>query len=346
MKKENGKKIIFGMEKNNFKENDIRPVELLTDQIKAVQLDIDFLLKRKADFVTVNCPSCNSSISTNKYQKSDFNYVECSECSTIYMNPRASASLLGEFYGQSANYQYWNDFIFPASEQVRRQRIFVPRVDKVLDFCKKYSSGFDSILEVGAGFGTFCEEMQSRLIFNRIVAIEPTPGLAETCRSKNIETIEKPIEEINLSESEKFDVVVNFEVIEHLFSPKDFIEKCTSLLKKDGLFVVTCPNGKGFDIQTLGTVSKTVDHEHVNYFNPDSLATLLENCGFEILESITPGVLDAELVRNAVLEDNFSLENNDFLPTKVGKKLQSKDETLNTIITKNKVKSVDYVFYV
>lgn len=40
----------------------------------------------------------------------------------------------------------------------------------------------------------------------------------------------------------------------------------------------------------------------------------------------------------------LKLENNDFLPTKVGKKLQSKDETLNTIITKNKVKSVDYVF--
>ena len=38
------------------------------------------------------------------------------------------------------------------------------------------------------------------------------------------------------------------------------------------------------------------------------------------------------------------LESNDLLPTKVGKKLQSKDETLNTIITKNKVKSVEYVF--
>ncbi len=40
----------------------------------------------------------------------------------------------------------------------------------------------------------------------------------------------------------------------------------------------------------------------------------------------------------------LTLENNELLPTKVGKKLQSKDETLNTIITKNKVKSVEYVF--
>lgn len=327
------------MEKNNFTEKDIRPVELLTGQDKAIQHDIDFLINRKAEFVAVNCPSCNSSDAKKKYEKYAFNYVECTSCATIYMNPRANASLLGEFYGQSANYQYWNDFIFPASEQVRRQRIFVPRVDKVLDFCKKYSSGLDSILEVGAGFGTFCEEMQSRSVFSRIVAVEPTPGLAETCRSKNIETIEKPIEEINLAENEKFDVVVNFEVIEHLFSPKDFIEKCTSLLKKDGLFVVTCPNGKGFDIQTLGTVSKTIDHEHVNYFNPDSLSQLLENCGFEILESITPGILDAELVRNAVLEGNFSLENNDFLKTLLIDKWEELGGNFQQFIIENKLSS-------
>ncbi len=40
----------------------------------------------------------------------------------------------------------------------------------------------------------------------------------------------------------------------------------------------------------------------------------------------------------------LKLESNDLLPTKVGNKFKSKDETLNTIIAKNKVKSVEYVF--
>jgi 2-polyprenyl-3-methyl-5-hydroxy-6-metoxy-1,4-benzoquinol methylase len=233
----------------------------------------------------------------------------------VYTNPRPSAELLGKFYAQSANYEYWNNYIFPASEKTRRERIFKPRVDKILNFCKKYNAATNSILEVGAGFGTFCEELASRTIFEKIVAIEPTPSLAATCRQKGITTIEKPIEEIQLSENDKFDVVVNFEVIEHLFSPFDFINHCKKLLKPNGLFVVTCPNGLGFDIITLKEISNTIDHEHVNYFNPESLSLLLEKCGFEILEASTPGVLDADLVRNAVLENKYSLENQSFLKT-------------------------------
>ena len=40
----------------------------------------------------------------------------------------------------------------------------------------------------------------------------------------------------------------------------------------------------------------------------------------------------------------LKIEDKSLLPTKVGNKLKSKDETLNSIITKNKVKSVEYVF--
>jgi hypothetical protein len=40
----------------------------------------------------------------------------------------------------------------------------------------------------------------------------------------------------------------------------------------------------------------------------------------------------------------LKLESTDLLPLKVGNKFKSKDETLNSIITKNKVKSVEYVF--
>lgn len=322
-----------------FNENDIRPVDLLAGQELAVKHDIDFLLENQSRFEHVNCPACQQNNSTFKYKKDSLDYVVCNNCTTMYMNPRPGQELIIEFYKQSANYAYWNQYIFPASEAKRRQRIFVPRVDRVIEYCEKYGSGKDTILEVGAGFGTFCEEMLSRHYFKRIIGIEPTPALAETCRSKGFEVIEEAVENIHFSEEEKVDVVVNFEVIEHLFSPKFFIEKCAELLKKNGLFVVTCPNGEGFDIKTLGTVSKTVDHEHVNYFNPDSLKLLLENCGFEVLESLTPGVLDAELVRNAVLEGKFSLEGQPFLNKVLIENWETKGEGFQNYLTDNQLSS-------
>ena len=102
-------------------------------------------------------------------------------------------------------------------------------------------------------------------------------------------------------------------VIEHLFDPHEFVSHMSRLLLPGGLMMLTCPNGQGFDIETLGTASTTVDHEHLNYFNPSSLAALLARSGLEVVESFTPGKLDAELVRNKVLEGEFSLAGQPFL---------------------------------
>lgn len=298
---------------NIFQESEIRPVNHSENQLAAMNHDIAWLQQRKDSFIHVSCPACDSEKKFLKYEKYSFRYDECSDCGTIYMNPRADAQTLGKFSAQSENYNYWNKHIFPVTEKARREKIFVPRVDKVLHFAHEFGSGTSCLLEVGAGFGTFCEEMSSRNVFDCVIAVEPTPGLAQTCRDRGIETIEKPIEEINFPETKQVDVVVNFEVIEHLFSPREFLRQCNRMLRKNGLFVVTCPNGKGFDVVTLGTVSKTIDHEHINYFNPESLSLLLTACGFEILKKETPGVLDVDLVKNAVLNGEFSLETQPFL---------------------------------
>ena len=77
--------------------------------------------------------------------------------------------------------------------------------------------------------------------------------------------------------------------------------------------MLTCPNGQGFDVETLGPISDTVDHEHLNYFNPESLTKLLTNLKMEVLEVFTPGVLDAELVRNKILEREFDVSEEPFL---------------------------------
>lgn len=294
-------------------ENDIRPKNLDEGQKIADLTDVGRLLIHRKDFVKTNCPACDSDEYKWKFSKYGLEFTECADCRTFFTNPRPTPGVLEEFYRNSVNYAFWNKHMFPASEQARRKKIFVPRVDSVLQFCRHFDVIPESILEVGAGYGTFCEEMLSRNVFKRVVGVEPTPDLAATCRKKGIETIESPIEKVKFSDDELFDVVVNFEVIEHLFSPKDFILQCKKSLKPKGLFILTCPNGEGFDFKVLGSQCNSVDHEHLNYFNPESLKLLFENCGFTVLESITPGKLDAELVRNKILQGEFDISSQPFL---------------------------------
>jgi len=116
---------------------------------------------------------------------------------------------------------------------------------------------------------------------------------------------------VNLESRKKFDIVVSFEVIEHIFEPEIFLQKINSFLNLNGLLFLSCPNGKGFDIEVLKEKSQAIDSEHVNLFNPYSISLLLQKVGFKVLNVSTPGRLDAEIVREVALKGEYSLD--DFL---------------------------------
>lgn len=284
----------------------------MAEQAKRFAADVARLLARKAEFVEVPCPACGGVETRPAFQKHDLDYVVCQRCTTMFINPRPTPAVLEMYYSTSENYAFWNEYIFPASEAARREKIFRPRAEQVAAICERYGVRRGTLLEVGAGFGTFCEELRSIGLFQRLIAVEPTPGLAATCRGRGLEVIEKPIEHVDL-QGTPVDVVASFEVMEHLFAPGDFVQQCARVLAPGGLFIATCPNGQGFDVATLGTLSNTVDPEHLNYFNPESLSALVSAHGFTVLEVHTPGKLDAELVRKRVLAGEFDLSGQPFL---------------------------------
>lgn len=295
------------------------------------------MLKCRDEFITVNCPACGERKHDDRFIKYGFSYVECLDCSTLFMNPRPTPEILEKYYRESVAYDYWSKHVFPASEKVRQRKIFVPRVDKILDFCKRYKIGRGAILEVGAAFGTFCTEMESRKYFKKVVALEPTPSLAGILRRKGLETVESSYENADFGKN-RFDAIVSFEVIEHLFSPVDFLKRSRSLLNPGGLIVITCPNYHGFDFLVLGKECNSIDHEHLNYFNPESISLLAEKVGFETLEVVTPGRLDAELVRNKMLDDK-SVKPSKFFEKVLIDRFDEIGEKLQDFLAENRLSS-------
>jgi len=292
-----------------LRETDIRPDELMAEQARCFAADVAWLVERRERFVHAGCPACGGDSSAHEWTKYDLEYVRCGRCATVYMEPRPEPALLEEYYASSENYEYWNEVVFPASEDARREKVFGPRARRVVEIAKRHGRA-GTLVDVGAGFGTFCEEVKRTDAFAGVIALEPEPHLAQTCRDKGLEVIESPVERADL---DGVDVVTNFEVIEHLFSPREFVARCADLLPPGGLFVVTCPNVRGFDIAVLGAGSGTVDVEHLNYMHPGSLGGLLEAEGFEVVETQTPGRLDAELVRKRLLAGDADLAGQPFL---------------------------------
>ena len=289
-----------------LREAQIRPDELMAEQARRYAADVAWLLARRDRFVSVVCPACEAGESTPRWAKYGLDYRRCANCDTVYVSPRPEPELLDEYYRTSTNYEYWNTVVFPASETARRELIFRPRAERVISYART-----GTLVDVGAGYGTFCEEVGKLGDFERVIALEPEPNLAQTCRDKGLEVIEAPVEQAQLEAG--VDVVTSFEVLEHLFAPRTFLEQCAAILRRGGLLMLTCPNVHGFDIETLGELSTTVDAEHLNYLHPASLTALLERCGFAVEEAVTPGRLDAELVRKQVLAGELALDGQPFL---------------------------------
>ena len=292
-------------------ESAIRPHHLLDESKRLHDEDHAWIMSRRAEFVEVPCPACESCERRHEFERDGFSFVRCLSCDTLYINPRPTARILGEFYATSKCVAYWNDTVFPASEEARRAGIFAPRAALVVELCRRHGAKTELLVDVGAGFGTFCEEALRTTCFQRVVAVEPSQKLAGTCRRKGLEVIEQTIEEAHL---EGVSVITNFELVEHLFSPREFLAGCAQALPEGGLLILTTPNIRGFDLAVLGKLSDNVmGPEHVNYFHSASLTLLLGLVGFDVLEVTTPGKLDAELVRKKILAGALDVSQQPFL---------------------------------
>jgi len=294
-----------------MKEGDIRPDHLMRRNEELYAEDVKRLLVCKGEFTKIPCPACESASYRALFEKDGFGFVACTKCESVFINPRPTFQMLIEFYLTSKTAKYWNDEVFPASEDSRRREIIIPRAKRVAELCRKYKTGTKVLFDVGAGFGSFCEEVRKLDVFDRVIAVEPLHHFAKSCRLKGIDVIEKPIEEADI---DKADVITNFELIEHLFWPKDFLLGCRRALRKGGLLILTTQNIKGFDLLVLGKLANNIGGpSHLNYFHSSSLKYLLQRCGFEVIEVVTPGKLDAELVRKKILSGELDVSNSPFL---------------------------------
>lgn len=81
------------------------------------------------------------------------------------------------------------------------------------------------------------------------------------------------------------EVVVAGELIEHLDAPGPFLRALRPLLAEDGLLVLTTPNAYRL-VSFLAPItgSELVHADHTAWHSPQTLRTLLEQCGWEVEE--------------------------------------------------------------
>jgi SAM-dependent methyltransferase len=283
-----------------MKEAEIRPAALFERYLELSRRDIETFFSDHTGFADVACPACGDSAGSLAFVKLGFDYRTCDGCASLYLSPRPSIEMQSDYARNSEAVEFWSTHFYRETAEARRERMFKPRAQQVRKLVEDGLAAAGVIADIGAGYGIFLEELKALGGFERIVAVEPAPGLADVCRQKGFPVIEKFVEDVEDGEIGS-DLTTAFEVIEHVFEPVDFLTACRNTLKPGGMLLFTTLTITGFDLQVLWSASNSIyPPHHINLLSIDGLKSLVERSGLELVQISTPGRLDVDIVSNAI----------------------------------------------
>lgn len=281
-----------------MKEDDIRPEALLN---RYLELSADDATRCFSDVsrCSIPCVGCGGSQLNPEFEKNGFAYASCSDCGSLFQTPRPPIGAFEAFYRDSASGRYWAEVFFPVVAEARRERIFKPRAERLSNLCAQKGVVIERIIDVGAGYGILLDELRRLHPQAHLLAIEPSAMLAQECRAKGLEVVEDIVENVK-GHQVVADLVVCFEVLEHVYDPLAFVRTLSSLARPGGYVFVSTLGVDGFDIQFLWEKSNSIfPPHHINFLSVAGFQRLFERAGLENIDITTPGELDVDIVRNA-----------------------------------------------
>jgi len=139
-----------------------------------------------------------------------------------------------------------------------------------------------ALLDVGSNRGSFAKAFLAAAPNAQLTALEPDERVVQSCADlARTELIASRIEDAAL-ESGRFDIVHSCHTIEHLAHPARVLADHGRVLKDGGLLVLDAPN-----IAFLGNddvVEEWFIDKHLYHFSQGTLARMIEEAGFEIVE--------------------------------------------------------------
>lgn len=235
----------------------------------------------------VPCQLCGSKRSTLYYDDAGSTFRRCEDCGLVFLNPRHSEQYYLAAYRSVDDYA--GDFDAPGGASINRSRGFQNGVSLINEMkpCGR-------LLDIGCGDGRFLQ-MISRSGDYDLHGLELSRVAARSVsRFLDIEVQPCTLKEAGYPDN-YFDIVVMWDVLEHVYNPLREAVEVRRILKRDGLFLARVPNLAYFRIKQavagrhLKSRGRGVYHgdRHLTYLDATTARLLLERAGFEVL-SIKP----------------------------------------------------------
>ena len=209
-----------------------------------------------------------------------FELIQNSEYGFLETTPQPSSDKLPEYYN-SQDYISHTDLkrnLFEKAYHLVRSI----SLKKKLNLINSFSSEEKKLLDVGCGTGDFLETAQQNNW--QVSGIEPNKQ-ARAIANKKTDNSVFEIEQLLKFESNSFDVITLWHVLEHLPNLDDHIAVFKKLLKPNGTLIIAVPNHESYDAKYYKQFWAAYDvPRHLWHFNRDSITKLVSKYSFQVIK--------------------------------------------------------------
>lgn len=241
------------------------------------------------------------------------NSVQCGRCGLVFLDIRFTEEEMSRLYAGYRGEDYTN--LRDRYEPGYRERSFIidlgaTHIPEVENFLAHHVPARPKILDWGGDTGIntpFKYQAEAFHIFE--ISEKPTIAGAVRIGTSTIKNTD-------------YDLIVLSHVLEHLPWPAKTLAEIGSIMRDSTVLYVETPYE---DLVRLGSgaidlhVKKRYWHEHINFFTPESLESLLKYCGMQVIEM---RVIEVEgggkhwhifaIACKLKAEDNSNLQSNNF----------------------------------
>ena len=234
-----------------------------------------------------NCPLCESTniekkfdIKDHSHSQEEFLLAHCGDCGFLFTDNVPSESDIGPYY-KSDDYISHSDtqkgITFKLYHWARKLML-----KKKYKLVNSLSEG-KTLLDVGAGTGYFPNTMKEKGY--EVIGVEVDDDTRKYASDKFGFKLYPSVDEAKKEEVREFDFITLWHVMEHLYGPKEYMAKFSSLLKQDGHLIIAVPNADSHDGEHYKDKWAAYDVPiHLWHFTPKSMENMAAATGFKVVE--------------------------------------------------------------
>lgn len=230
------------------------------------------------------CPLCHSD---NIHEIENIHVADLKKCYKRLVGD----SISDEFIGiQDISFMYCGDcdlkFFNPA---ITGSEAFYEKLQKIdwyymdekdeYDYAKRFINEEDSVLEIGSGKGAFSKKIKT----DNYVGLELSSKAIDIAAKDNISILNEPIQKHAVNNSNKYDVVCAFQVLEHVADIKSFIESSIKCLKPNGILIYSIPSADSFVSLAPNGILNMPPH-HISWWSDKALSNITHMFGIQLIE--------------------------------------------------------------